>query len=445
MADRVERGDATVAAPRDGQPNVAPGAEFLVTTIADAGTGSLRQMILQAVERGGPATITFDSKDGPFGEPQTIALASELPELTGDLTLDGYIQDRLWRPTGVTISGRGLHRVFEVAAGSKVTIRSLTVADGAGPEGAGVLTNGSLVVEGVTFTGNVAAERGGGLASLAGQVTIINSTFAENRASEVGGGLAVLGGAATVTNCTFCGNQSKRGGGLYARVPVALRNTILAKSPSGGDCVAAAGLASASTRNLIQVSDGCGTPISTADPNLEPLGYYNGPTMTFPLRGGSPAINLGDNSAAVDPGGQPLAWDQRGNGDPRVVAGYTDIGAFEYQAFPSLVVDTVQDTDLRACTAAGAADCPLRGAIELANATGNTCVITFDPRVFTEARILHFRRPLPEVTVPLTLNARGTTIVTLAGTGGDRVLCTAPGVELILQNVVLQQPPARPR
>ncbi len=50
---------------------------------------------------------------------------------------------------------------------------------------------------------------------------------------------------------------------------------------------------------------------------------------------------MGDNGAAVDEHGEPLRWDQRGNGDPRFVAGITDVGAFERQAFALLVVDTI--------------------------------------------------------------------------------------------------------
>jgi hypothetical protein len=151
------------------------------------------------------------------------------------------------------------------------------------------------------------------------------------------------------------------------------------------------------------------------------------------LGGGSPAINLGDNAAAVDAQGEPLRWDQRGNGDPRIIAGITDIGAFERQALPVLMVDTVEDVELRACTQA-AADCSLRGALRLANATPAADVITFDPQVFAEPQILTFTHAVPVVTADLTLDARGTGGVTL--TGEFAVLRVVPDARLSLHAVM---------
>jgi hypothetical protein len=201
--------------------------------------------------------------------------------------------------------------------------------------------------------------------------------------------------------------------------------------------VATGTLAPASTRNLIQTNAGCGEPISAADPRFEALGRYNGPTPTLPLGGGSPAVNLGDNAWAVDEQGERLIWDQRGNGDPRFVAGFTDLGAFEVQAFPVLRVNTVEDTVLRACTGVGAADCPLRGAIELANATGKAATIRFDPRVFSTPQAIRPTRPLPEVAVALTLDARGTGGVAIEGEFAD-LRSTGAG-RLILHEVTADQ------
>jgi CSLREA domain-containing protein len=233
--------------------------------------------------------------------------------------------------------------------------------------------------------------------------------------STTGGGLADVTGQVTVANCTFSGNVAPQGGGLFSSGTLLVHNTILANSGNGTDCVATGTLDAASTHNLIQAHDGCGTPISTAEPRLETLGGYNGPTPTLPLGGGSPAINLGDNAAAVDEHGTPLVWDQRGNGDPRFVAGLTDLGAFEVQAFPVLRVNTVEDTDRRACTGGGAADCSLRGAITLANAMRKRAVITFDPTLFAVPRTIVLTRPLPTVAIDLTLDARGRGAVTVRG------------------------------
>ncbi len=400
---------AAFAAP----PPPAP-CNLVVSTTADLGAGSLREAIARANAAPGPCTIRFDSTGGPFAEPRTIALASELPPLEREVTIDGTIEDRLWTATGVTLSGAARRRVLRVAPGARAAVRSLTIADGAARDGGGILNEGVLIVSGVTFTGNTAERDGGAVASSRGGITVVNSTFAGNRAGARGGALAHVGGSATVTNCTFSGNRARKGGGVYSRRPLVLRNTILADNV-GADCVARSAPAPGSTHNLIVTNKGCGSPLVSADPRLGAFGLYNGPTRTFPLQGDSPAINMGDNSAAVDEDGRPLAWDQRGNGDPRVVAGFADIGAFEVQAFPVLVVNTTEDNGLRACTGVAAPTCSLRGAIELANAAGEPRVIGFDPHVFANGAAITLAAPLPEGVVDLTLDATGTAGVVVRG------------------------------
>lgn len=409
--------------------------DFIVSSVADSGAGSLRQTILDAMAYGGGARITFDPQ--VFAEPQTITLESGLPTIETEMTIDGFIPKRLWKATGVIISGDGRFPVFSISKTGRASLLNLTVADGCGIDGGGVLNRGVLVVKGVTFTGN-GAINGGGLASLGATTSVINCTFTDNSADEAGGGLVAEGSVTTVTNCTFSDNQAKIGGGLYSSGLMTLQNTILANSHSGMDCVVTGYFSPASTRNLIMDHDGCGVPITSANPRLGPFGYFNGPTKTFPLGGGSPAINLGDNLSAVDENGEALRWDQRGNGDPRFVAGFTDIGAFEHQAFPKLIVDTTEDTDLRACTPSGSEDCPLRGAIELANATGKPQVIRFDSRVFSDPRVLKMSRPLPEITSDVTLDATGTAGVTLSSDDNKTILRSAFGVEVRLIQVVVE-------
>lgn len=413
--------------------------DIMVSTTHNAGERSLRRAILQANRRDGPDTIRFDSVHGPFSTPQTIVLRSQLPPVRGELTIDGYIEDRLWKPSGVTLSGGGKHRVLKVADGAKVTVRSLTIAEGRARRGAGIANRAELVVSGVTFVRNVAVEDGGGLANLGGRLTVINSTFVGNRAGTAGGGLADRTGTATVTHCTFSGNGAPEGGGLFSAGTLLLRNTILANSEGGVDCATAGTLDPASTHNLIETNAGCGTPISTAEPKFEPLGGYNGPTTTLPLGGGSPAINLGDNASALNEHGEPLRWDQRGNGDPRFVAGISDIGAFEVQASPVLMVDAVEDHELRACTKGAPGDCSLRGAITLANAIGKVQVIRFDPKIFSVPRTIRLTRPLPDVAIDLTIDATGTAGATVRGKPIG--LRTAPNARLTLHGVTLGDNP----
>src|SRR5262249_32580078 len=75
-----------------------------------------------------------------------------------------------------------------------------------------------------------------------------------------------------------------------------------------------------------------------SDPKLGPLQNNGGPTPTLALQPGSPAIDAGINAVAVDHSDNPLTTDQRGQ--PRIVNGTVDIGAFEDQQPDVPIVST---------------------------------------------------------------------------------------------------------
>ncbi|MEZ6126307.1 MAG: choice-of-anchor Q domain-containing protein [Planctomycetaceae bacterium] len=87
---------------------------------------------------------------------------------------------------------------------------------------------------------------------------------------------------------------------------------------------------------------------TNTDPQLGPLQDNGGPTLTRALLAGSPAIDAGDNSQALDltdlTGNTPLTTDQRGTGFGRILDGdgngtaTVDIGAVEAPAAPSFSV-----------------------------------------------------------------------------------------------------------
>ena len=375
-----------------------PMNDYLVTNTLDSGEGSLRQAMLNANMNAGPDEIRFDSETGPFGPPQEIVIESPLPAITESLVLDGFIDGFLWQQAGVIISGDGSHRIISVKRGATATIKNVTLADGKARSGGGILNRGKLIASGITFLNNNATNKGGAIANLSGDLWVINSTFTGNRAKRTGGGISNLKGRLTVTNSTLSENSSKRGGALFNKGSLALNNTILANSDAEQDCYSADITDSTGTHNIIEINGGCPGVLFEMDPGLGSLEYYNGMTQTFSLNGLSLAMNIGDNASAVDEEGTPLQWDQRGNGDPRFVAGITDIGAFEVQAYPKLVVDTLQDGGPQGCSGM-MGDCPLRAAIRLAELNNKPDTITFDPRVFTEATVLVLEKPL---TIPLT-------------------------------------------
>src|SRR4051812_46561297 len=86
-------------------------ASFNVTTTVDGGAGSLRQAILDANDRPGADTGTFDPT--VFGTDQTITLTGgELPltGTSGATTLLGPVTSKL------TVSGNNASRVFNIAS-----------------------------------------------------------------------------------------------------------------------------------------------------------------------------------------------------------------------------------------------------------------------------------------------------------------------------------------
>jgi hypothetical protein len=81
--------EATEAATRAFEPVAVEAATFVVTNVNDAGTGSLRQAILDANATPGADTIAFNI---PGTGVKTIAPLSDLPQVRDTVTIDGTTQ-----------------------------------------------------------------------------------------------------------------------------------------------------------------------------------------------------------------------------------------------------------------------------------------------------------------------------------------------------------------
>src|SRR5207237_8319312 len=105
----------------------------LVTSTADSGAGSLRQIILDSCDG---ATITFDTA-GAFSTPQTITLTTGELAITKNLTIIGPGT----AANAVTISGTNATRVSNVTTAKPLALFVLTTTAGRmAAMGAGIFT-----------------------------------------------------------------------------------------------------------------------------------------------------------------------------------------------------------------------------------------------------------------------------------------------------------------
>ena len=209
---------------------------------------------------------------------------------------------------GVTVSGGGQSRVFQVdnlvtASISGMTITGGNVDDDGLYNGGGLYNDGgNVTLTNCTIRGNSAGD-GGGVFN-GGTATLANCTVSGNSASNglaCGGGL-YNGGTATLTNCTVSGNSADLfGSGVYDPGTATLTNCTVSGNTGGGLFDYLGGGTATLTNTIVAGNqgedlDGALTAASThnligGDPLLAPLGNYGGPTQTMALLPGSPAID----------------------------------------------------------------------------------------------------------------------------------------------------------
>jgi predicted outer membrane repeat protein len=177
-----------------------------------------------------------------------------------------------------------------------------------------------------TLSGNTAL-RGAGIYN-DGTATLTNTTLSGNSAAQNGGGIYSLFDLGLL-NVTLSSNSAASGGALFMQsgYTATLTNTIVADSPTGGNC---SGPISSSAYSISSdLTCALSGLVHGVNPNglillLTGLGNYGGPTQVHMLRLGSPAIDgiVGSNAPVTDQRGHPRPVD----GDGDTVIGY-DIGA----------------------------------------------------------------------------------------------------------------------
>ena len=347
-------------------------ANFLVTTTADSGVGSLRDAIGSANGNAGGTVDIITFAPSFYSSPQTITLTGGEIPITDGINIQGPGANLL------TVSGNNASRLFNIDNSDlsqiTATISGLTLSSGstagdggaiqfadeclnliedhvtastAGGKGGGVAASSAGAVLNVTrstIANNKAGSDGGGAymtgAILGGTANILNSTLAKNTAVSVGGGFAgAFGGGVgiglTLDQSTLTANSSGGAGGGFrlgdnTSAFANLSSTIVSGNAGGGGGVDIA-LANV-TSTYSAIGNGAGFTVGSktsdlaygASLNLGTLGNNGGPMPTVSLTAGSAAIDKGTLST-----GQ--VTDQRLAGFARSVNTSLDIGAYEVQ------------------------------------------------------------------------------------------------------------------
>lgn len=383
-------------------------ASAQVTTIADAGPGSLRNAVAAALPG---ATITFD----PSLAGSTITLTSGEIAIDKTLAIQGPGADQL------IISGTGTSRIFDVTDGTAtLSISGVTLANGNATVGRGgaIASLGHLIVDAVQFQSNQAADGGGAISIAktvsgdAGSALVRNSAFIANAVTGVagaGGGAIIVAGTAalgsngiaqlTLLNTTISANSANAdvgmpGGGIalstanvqivsstlalnhagasgadihqgtIADTSLAIRNSIIGAGtvdagsvpatdrdiyqPGGASDPSAGGnVIEQPSTPTCNAADRCQSPLLTA------LALNGGTTSNHALGAGSPAIDFIAAANCTNDVGAALLFDQRGVAFPRQVGGNNcDSGAFEVQAADLVIAKSHAGSFVQAQTGA---------------------------------------------------------------------------------------------
>jgi hypothetical protein len=341
-----------------------------------------------------------------------------------------------------------------------VTVTNSTISDNStqGPHSNGgglyVRRNALVTVTNSTVSGNSTAQvdsSGGGIAlatnlrpgDVPPALVVTDSTISGNHTTgdeSPGGGIATVSGALTVTSSTVAGNSAlglSPTGGIAFGAALTLLSSIVAgnsgrSSPDVGPLIAGTSGPLVVSDSLIGTSDGTGLSPTTMrdangkliadaggnligiDPMLEPLANNGGRIYTMALSPLSPAI---------DRGGPPgtLTSDQRGFPFVRSSGAAPDMGAYELQPPPTLVVTSAAD---RLDPTFDPNDLTLRDAVQLADDYAGGETISFAPGLSGV--------PIPlshgelDLTQPVTIQGLGANNTTIDAQHNSRIFGVGP-------------------
>ena len=233
-------------------------------------------------------------------------------------------------------SGGGIYDESHSDTTSNLTLNNLTFVGNAAESRSGGLfcdANIALITNNLIFSRNHAGNSGGGLqfktsSNYLNTTNMNNTVFSGNNSNGGGGGISAVG--LILNNVTFWGNNAGGGGGMLA-YDSNIKNSIFWGNTVGGTTVSSI----LGTGNVIINSDVQGGFMGTGNINENPLfvntanpagvdGVFGTADDGLALTDCSPALNIGNNSANT------TTTDIASN--PRVFNTTIDLGAYEFQA-----------------------------------------------------------------------------------------------------------------
>ena len=230
-------------------------------------------------------------------------------------------------------------------------LTNVTFHGNTGKGGGGLFThNSDARLTNVTFSSNTATRRGGGMFNEDSFPHLTNVTFYQNISQDGfadprgGGGMMNLNSDPLLNNVTFSGNNSLVVGGDAIRNSTGSNPEITNSIFWGNvnDEITNDGTSNVTINDSL-LKGGCPattdficTNIVNSDPLFLALDYYGGFTKSLALNSGSPAIDAGNAATPGSGNGACAATDQRGIPRPQPLGGVCDMGAYEYDAVPTI-------------------------------------------------------------------------------------------------------------
>ncbi|MEJ2746880.1 MAG: choice-of-anchor Q domain-containing protein [Anaerolineae bacterium] len=243
--------------------------------------------------------------------------------------------------------GGGLDNIYDLGVAATATIIDSTIQGNPAVSGGGVNNAGEIqLLTSLVHSNSAGSGPGGGIHNMndtgqAGLIYITNSTISGNQAGQ-GGGIHDEGSGTTavIRSSTIVDNSSSAGSGgnLFNDTgTITLASTIIALPGAGNDC---AGPGIVSNGANLDSDNSCGLGAGDlpgfSSPLLTPLRDNGGPTWTYGLLVGSPAIDAAPSAgctavpvSGVDQRGQSRNIDGLDDGD---FGTECDIGALELQS-----------------------------------------------------------------------------------------------------------------